>query len=158
MTNQSTLLCRPRLPIDRFLVVPVFWTDVFIATLFLTQSTNQLILGCVTLFCWWIYFHLNSLHFLCSLREAVHEVNSPCPPLRKGEARSPTPSAYGRMTDWCCVFCSSRYTRFSDSLPTEYRRRLEGWRAVYLFGTLRKQVVGADGRTERIRFIRWSAI
>ena len=32
----------------------------------------------------------------CSLREAVHEVNPPCPPLRKGEARSPTPSAYGK--------------------------------------------------------------
>jgi hypothetical protein len=42
---------------------------VFIATLFMTQSTNQLILGSVTLFFWWLSFHLERLHFL--LRAAI---------------------------------------------------------------------------------------
>ena len=61
----------------RFIAVIGTIIPVCIATLFMTQSTNQLILGGVTLFCWWISFHLERLNFLCSLR-------------------SPTPSAYGR--------------------------------------------------------------
>jgi hypothetical protein len=46
------------------IVIPVF-----IATLFMTQSTNQLILGSVTLFFWWLSFHLERLNFL--LRAAI---------------------------------------------------------------------------------------
>jgi hypothetical protein len=36
----------------------------YIATLFMFQSTNQLMLGCVSIICWWICFHFDRLHFL----------------------------------------------------------------------------------------------
>lgn len=40
---------------------------VFIAALFMAQSTNQLILGGVTLICWWMSLHLGRRHLLFCL-------------------------------------------------------------------------------------------
>jgi len=48
----------------RFIAVIGTVVPVCLATLFMTPSTNQLILGSVILFGWWMYFHLNRLNFL----------------------------------------------------------------------------------------------
>ena len=55
-------------PIDivsRFVYSPIgIFIPIYIATLFMSQSTNQFMLGCVSIICWWVCFHLNRLHFL----------------------------------------------------------------------------------------------
>jgi len=37
---------------------------IYIATLFMSQSTHQFMLGCVSIICWWVCFHFDRLHFL----------------------------------------------------------------------------------------------
>lgn len=51
--------------IRRLLYLPIgIFIPVYIATLFIVRSTNQLILGGISVICWWACFHIKRLHFL----------------------------------------------------------------------------------------------